>query len=149
MGRIVCEQTSTAPVDAVYALAKQVEGFPEIMPDVESVEVLSRDGSRTTTRWVGLVRQLGRRIRWTEQDEWDDERKVCTFDQVEGDYEVYRGVWTFSETDTGGTLIHLDLEVDINVPLIGALLRSVVTKLAKQNAEGMLAALARKAEAAG
>jgi ribosome-associated toxin RatA of RatAB toxin-antitoxin module len=148
MGRVVCEQTSAAPVDTVCALAKQVEGFPEIMPDVESVEVLERDGCRITTRWVGLVRQLGRRIRWTEQDEWDDDRKVCTFSQVEGDYEVYRGVWTFSKTESGGTLIHLDLEVDINVPLIGALLKKVVTRLAKQNAEGMLAALARKAEAA-
>jgi ribosome-associated toxin RatA of RatAB toxin-antitoxin module len=146
---VVCEQESTAPVDRIYALAKNVEAFPEIMPDVESIEVLERDGNRTVTRWVGLVRQLARKIRWTERDEWDDAARVCTFEQTEGDYDVYRGVWSFHEREGGGTRVRLELEVEIDVPLVGALLRGLVLKLTRLNAEGMLRALAAKAEAAG
>lgn len=147
MGTVVCERPAAAPVERVYALAKEVERFPEIMPDVESVEVLEREGNRTKTRWVGLIKQLNRRIKWVEQDEWDDERHVCVFDQVEGDYKTYRGTWSFTPTESGGTLMRLEVEVEIDVPLVGALLRGVVMKLTRQNAEGMLEALAQRAEA--
>lgn len=147
MGVVKCHLESSAPVCVLYRLAKDVESFPEIMPDVESVEVIERQGSRTVSRWVGVVRQLGRKLSWTEEDHWDDEQRVCLFEQIEGDYDVYRGRWEFREAPGGGSIIELELEVEINVPLVGPLLRSLVLKLTKQNAEGMLQALAQKAEA--
>ncbi len=147
MGVVKCSQESSAPVDLLYRLAKDVESFPEIMPDVESVEILDRDGPRTVSRWVGVVKQLGRKLKWTEQDHWDDERRVCSFEQIEGDYDVYKGTWAFSERSDGGSLVEMEIEVEINVPLVGALLKSLVMKLTQRNAQGMLEALARKAEA--
>ncbi|MBD3176167.1 MAG: DUF2505 family protein [Armatimonadia bacterium] len=147
MGTVTSTQHAAAPVDVVYRLARDVESFPEIMPDVESVEILERDNGRTVTRWVGVVAQLGRKIKWTEEDHWDDEKRVCVFEQIEGDYEVYRGTWTFEEAPDGGTTIEMELEVEINVPLVGPLLKKLVLKLTKQNVDGMLQALARKAEA--
>ena len=60
-----------APLEAVYALAKRVEEFPQFMPDLERVTVLERRGGvPALTEWVGRVE--GRRIRWVEEDAWDD-----------------------------------------------------------------------------
>ena len=46
------------PIEEVYALAKEVETFPEFMPDVKSVKIVekSADGSRVVSEWVGIVR---------------------------------------------------------------------------------------------
>lgn len=134
-----------APVSVVYSLAKDVERFPEIMPDVESVEVLSREGNRTVTRWVGIIRQFNRKLKWEERDEWNDDDRTCVFEQTEGDFTVYQGSWRFAEED-GATAAELAIEFELHVPLVGSLIRSVVAKLMKANCEGMLAALATAAE---
>jgi ribosome-associated toxin RatA of RatAB toxin-antitoxin module len=145
VGTVRVEHVSPAPVERVYAVAKDVERFGEIMPDVESVQVLERDGNTTVTRWVGIVQKLGRKIVWTERDHWDDEGHVCTFEQVEGDYDTYKGVWSFEAMPDGGSRMVIDLEVEMNVPLVGALLKSLILRLTRQNAERMLEAIATEA----
>src|SRR5580658_8105094 len=98
MPHVENEVTVDAPVDRVYALAKDVEAFPGFMPDVESVVVEERstDGSRTVTRWVGVAADFKLKIRWTEEDVWDDAAHTCRFSQVKGDYKAYAGIWTFT-----------------------------------------------------
>ncbi len=145
MGTITVEHVSPALLERVYAVAKDVERFGEIMPDVESVTILERQGSTTVTRWVGIVQKLGRKIVWTERDEWDDAAHVCRFEQVEGDYDTYRGVWSFANTPEGGCKMTIELEVEIQIPLVGPLLKSLITKLTRQNAERMLEAIATEA----
>lgn len=147
MPGIHSEITVNTPVDVVYSLAKQVERFPDIMPDVESVEVLERDGQNTITHWVGSIKQFNRTIQWTEEDEWDDETHTCKFRLKEGDFDKYEGTWKFEETPEG-TRVCLDLEYEYNVPLIGAIIKALVRKLMQQNTDQMLAALKQEAERA-
>lgn len=132
-----------APVEAVYALAKDVERFPEFMPDLESVRLVTRDGSRTVTEWVGRVQ--GRRIRWVEEDTWDDTAYTCTFRQREGDFDRYEGVWNF-EPVQAGCRTRLVVDFDLNVPFLGPLLANLVLLLMRKNVERMLDALRRRAE---
>src|SRR3989454_12379804 len=99
MAQVAATVFIRAPLDRVYALAKDVEAFPSFMPDVESIRVQQRDGSRTVTEWVGVVQ--GRRVRWVEDDDWDDARHLCTFRQREGDFTRYEGTWTFTAVGQG------------------------------------------------
>lgn len=145
MGTVRVEHVGTAPLERVYAVAKDVERFGDIMPDVESVKILEREGSSTLTHWVGIVAKFGRKIVWTERDWWDDANHVCTFAQTEGDYEEYKGVWTFEATPEGGNRMVIEMDVEIHVPLVGSLFRNVVLKLSKQNAARMLEAIEREA----
>jgi coenzyme Q-binding protein COQ10 len=133
-----------APADAVYALAKRVEEFPQFMPDLERVTVLERrDGAPVLTEWVGRVE--GRRIRWLEEDAWDDAARACRFRQREGDFERYEGTWTFDET-AAGTRTAIAVEFEFDIPLIGGLLSQLLRVKMKENLERMLAALKREAE---
>jgi len=127
-----------ASLDRVYAMAKDVERFPQFMPDLESVTVLERSPSGTLTRWVGVVQ--GRKIRWVEEDEWDDARHVCAFRQRSGDFSKYQGTWAFEAT-SDGTRTSLAVDFELDIPLAGALLSSLVKVLMRKNCEGMLAAL--------
>jgi uncharacterized membrane protein len=42
-----------APVERVYAIARDVEQFPEFMSDVQSVEILEEDGGRRVSAGLG------------------------------------------------------------------------------------------------
>lgn len=137
------------PLERVYALAKDIEAFPEFMPDLKSVKIVERseDGSRIVSEWVGIVKEFKLNVKWTEEDIWDEAAGTCTFSLVKGDYSKYSGVWKF--TDLGGTT-RFDSEIDVEyeVPLIGALIKGLIAKLMKQNVESMLAAVKAKAESA-
>jgi ribosome-associated toxin RatA of RatAB toxin-antitoxin module len=143
MPQVEASMAIRAPLDVVYALAKDVEQFPRFMPDLDSVRVLERDGNRTVTEWSG--RAQGRRIRWVEVDEWDDARYVCTFRQREGDFDRYEGTWSF-EAAPEGCRTRLAVDFELNVPLIGPVLSNLVRSLMRKNCENMIGALARRAE---
>ncbi len=144
MARVEASMLIRAPLDQVYAVAKRVEDFPQFMPDLERVTVLERDGDvPSRTEWVGAVE--GRRIRWTEDDTWDDARHLCRFRQREGDFERYEGEWSF-EPENGGTRTAITVEFEFGIPLIGALLSQLLRVKMKENLDGMLAALRGRLE---
>lgn len=135
------------PLDRVYALAKNVEAFPEFMPDVKSIKVLERseDGRRTVCEWAGIVKEFKTTIKWTEEDIWDDDAHTCTFSLVKGDYSKYSGKWTF--TDLGGrTRFDSEIEFEYDVPLIGALIKGLIARKMKENVDNMLAAVKKEVE---
>jgi len=134
-----------APLAEVYRVAKDVERFPEFMPDVESIRVLERQDGRTVTEWVGLVQ--GRKIRWVEEDHWDDAVHRCRFRQREGDFSKYEGLWRF-EAVPEGTRTTLDLTYEMDLPLAGPLLSTLLKVLVRKNLESMLTALKAQLEGA-
>lgn len=127
-----------APLDRVYVLAKDVEHFPDFMPDLESVAVVERLPTGTVTEWVGVVQ--GRKIRWVEEDEWDDTLHTCDFRQRSGDFNHYEGTWRFEATPEG-TRTSLAVEFELDIPLAGPLLSNLVKVLMRKNCESMLEAL--------
>ena len=132
-----------APLEQVYALAKNVEHFPEFVPDLESVRILERRNGGTVSEWVGVIR--GRKIRWVEEDQWDDATHVSRFRQREGDFTVYQGTWSF-EAVPEGTKAALVVEFELDIPLAGALLSNLLKVLMRKNVESMLAALKSQLE---
>jgi ribosome-associated toxin RatA of RatAB toxin-antitoxin module len=147
MPEIMVEEIADAPVEVVYAIAKEIERFPEWMENVENITVLARDGNRVTSKWLGRVEEFKRNIRWTEEDIWDEANRRCHFRATEGDWETYEGEWSFiPEGDK--TRLRLRLNFNINVPLIGALIKGLLTKLTEKNSRDMLKALAARAQAA-
>lgn len=148
MPHIENEVVIDAPVESVYALARDVESFPKFMPDVESVVVTERsdDGERTVTDWVGVASDFKLKVRWTEEDLWDDVARTCRFHQIKGDYQSYGGLWTFTTTDDGRTRFASALDYELEIPLIGPLLKKVVARLMQDNTQRILDAIKARAE---
>ncbi|MBC7287100.1 MAG: SRPBCC family protein, partial [Armatimonadetes bacterium] len=140
------EVAINAPLEKVYAIAKDIERFPEFMEDVEKVEIVSKTPDRQVSMWVAVVREFGRRITWTEEDFWSDEEHLCRFRQIDGDFTSYEGVWSFVQSD-GGTLVRLEVTYEYRVPLVGPLIQNLLRKKVQHNCEAMLAALKARAEA--
>ncbi len=132
-----------APLERVYAIARDIERFPEFLPDVESVVITERTETGFISDWVGVVEKLNRKIKWRELDVWDDATHTCVFKAVGGDWEKYDGTWTFTAQDHG-TRMWIHFECDINVPLIGPLIKNLIGKLAKANTDSMFEGIKKR-----
>jgi uncharacterized membrane protein len=136
-----------APVETVYAIARDVESFPDIMDDLQSITVLERseDGNRTITEWVGLVRQFAMKLKWQQEDVWDPVRHRDDFKALKGDVDELSGFWQFTEED-GATRFESVVDFEINVPLIGPLVKNLIRKLMESNLADQMQAIKVKAE---
>ena len=135
------------PIDEVFAVAQQVERFPDVLPDLDKVTVLENDGAgHTVTKWDGTVTlgPITKKISWTERDVWDNGAKTCTFTLVEGDMKHFNGVWTFAEAN-GGTQVDMRVQFELGIPVLGPMVNRIVDDLMTRNCEDLLTALERLA----
>jgi ribosome-associated toxin RatA of RatAB toxin-antitoxin module len=145
---VAAETIIEAPPSEVYRLAKEVERFPEFLPNVQEVTIREREGTRVVSEWVGLVPEFKRTIKWVEEDIWDDAALTCQFRSLSGDWDRYDGTWTFTP-EGEHTRARLTISYDYNVPLIGALIKQLLRKLVERNAEETVSGLKQQAEREG
>lgn len=134
-----------APLDKVYEIAKDSRSFPDFMKDVQSVTPVEEDGNRFVADWVGVVPQFMLKVRWRQEDRWDDAGHTCHFKQIKGDYDQLEGVWTFVPQD-GGTLFSTHLDYEYNVPTLGPLVKKVIHSIVVKNLENINEAIKARAE---
>jgi len=134
----------SADVNTVYQLARRMEDFPKYMPDVKDVTVLEQDGNGTTTRWH--VHVIGRDLKWTERDTFDDETPKITYKQIEGDVKKFEGEWRFTPEADGTVRVELTCDAELGVPMLDAIFNPVLKKALEINVDKMLSAIKEKAE---
>lgn len=145
MPRVESSITINGPLDKVYECAKDIERFPEFMPDVKDVKIIERDGSRVISEWSAYIPDFKMTVKWTEEDLWNDEAKTCDFKLVKGDYAAYSGKWTFAEED-GMSRFDSVVEYDYNIPLIGGLIQGLVQRKVQENVDQILQSVKKKVE---
>ena len=126
-----------------YEFAREMERFPDYMPDVEEVRVLERDGNRTLTAWTSTVEGIP--ICWKEEDIFDDAAVSISYRLLEGDLDKFEGVWTFIEKE-GGTEVGLTVDFDFGMPTLADLLGPVLEVKVRENSEMMLSAIKNEIE---
>lgn len=132
-----------APAKKIYELAKDMERYPEFMPDVEIVKILERRGNETVTRWKTLVEEAP--IEWTEVDVFDDGKTRIDYRLIEGDLDKFEGAWTFEERN-GVTKVVLGVDYDFGVPTLAELIGPILQKKVEENSQMMLRALKERCE---
>ena len=150
MGLIKAEVIVDASPEDVYKFAKRVEDYPDFMPDVLEVEVLKDDDSTGIkhVRWVGKVeiQSIKKHVRWVEEVRWNESDLTADFSLIEGDYKTYGGKWGFEKLDDGKTKLTLEIDFDLGLPLVGALIDKLLDKLMLTNCQGMLEAIKQRVE---
>jgi uncharacterized membrane protein len=145
MPQIECNIWINAPLQEVYDLARKTENYPAFMEDVDSVEVLEQEGARVVTAWVGTVPTFGIKVRWTQEEIWDESQYTATFHQLKGDYDTLEGLWTFRE-EKGGTQVECRMDYEYHIPSLGGLFKKVIHNLVVKSIQSMFEALKVKAE---
>lgn len=115
------------------------------MKDVQSVTPVEREGNRVVADWVGVVPQFLLKIRWRQEEVWDDATTSSEFRQLQGDYDRLEGKWKFVE-ENGGTRFDQSVDYDYNVPTLGPLVKKVIHSIVIKNLDNIGEAIKKRAE---
>lgn len=130
----------------VYELAKDMEKYPDYMPDVSSVKVVERRDKQTVTEWETLVEEIP--ICWKEIDEFDDGNLRIRYRLIEGDLDKFEGEWLFEDAgDT--TKVTLTVDFDFGMPTLAELIGPVLEMKVRENSIMMLEAMKKRIEKSG
>lgn len=129
--------------DEVWALACDMERYPDFMRDVVSVTVLERRGNVTLTDWVTDVE--GTPILWVEEDTFDYPGRRIAYRLVEGDLDKFEGEWRFEETPEG-TRVVLTVDYDFGIPELTRLIGPTLQQKVGENCEMMLEGMKARVE---
>ena len=132
-------------METVYKIAQETESYPDFIRDVQSVTVVERNGNRSVVDYVGIVPTFNLKIRWRQEEIWDDSNHLSNFHQIQGDYDEMSGSWKFFE-EKGGVRFDQRLKYEYNVPTIGPLIKKVIQSLVVKNLENIGEAIKARAE---
>ncbi|WP_456410789.1 type II toxin-antitoxin system RatA family toxin [Oceanithermus sp.] len=139
MPTVEAEIVIPKPAAEVYAAAKDLEGLAPYLKDVKELKVLEQTPERSVTHYLAVA--MGKKVQWTEVEEWDDAKLRNRFYSEEGDFDKYEGTWVFTPEGEAQTRVKLTLDYELNLPMFGALLQKLVQKLMQENIEGFLQGL--------
>jgi uncharacterized protein YndB with AHSA1/START domain len=112
--------TIAAPPDQVWAIATDIERYPEWAHDVKDVVVTSRDADGRPERVEFRTSALGRSTHYTLAYNYAEAPKALAWTMVKGDIQrSIDGAYRFQPTPDGGTEVRSDLEIELVVPLPG------------------------------
>ncbi|HLV80556.1 MAG TPA: SRPBCC family protein [Chthonomonadaceae bacterium] len=148
MPRIEQSVQIEAPIEHVYRIARDVEAFPQFMPDLQSLTVQERspDGARTVTAWAGLIREFNMTVKWTQEDLWNDAAHRDDFRLLQGDMDRMEGSWQFTSEGPNRTRFDSVVDYDYNVPLIGPMVKNLIKKKMTDNLQATMEAIKRRSE---
>lgn len=127
----------------VYSVTKEMERFPDFMPDVKKVKILERMDNKTITDWESLLEDTP--ICWKEQDEFDDATPKIKFKLIEGDLDKLDGEWKFEDAPEG-TKVTLSLDYDFGMPAFERIVGPVLKLKIIENFEKMMEGIRAKIE---
>lgn len=108
-----------APLERIFALAAEVERWPERLPHYRFVRpVPDPDGER---RFAMGARRGAIPVRWEAVQRPLPERRRIEFVHTGGVTRGMRAAWTFAPEAEGVVLVEIEHELDLGWPLIGRL----------------------------
>ncbi|MBI5087525.1 MAG: SRPBCC family protein [Actinobacteria bacterium] len=125
-------QTTTiaASPERVWAIAADVERYPDWVTDVKDVVVRARDPEGRPLEVEFRASALGRSTHYTLSYDYGSAPEVMAWSLLRGDImRTLDGAYHFSATPDGGTEVRYDLTIDLVVPLPGFVKRRAEVRI--------------------
>ena len=122
--------TIAAPPERVWAVAADVERYPEWARDVKDVVIRARDPDGRPTEVEFRASALGRSTHYTLGYDYSEAPTALAWRMVRGDImRTIDGAYHFSPTTDGGTEVRYDLAIELAVPLPGFVKRRAEVRI--------------------
>lgn len=128
----------TADPDHVFDVLQDFESYPRLTPAVREVHILDRTPEVITSRWA--VNFRGGVLQWVERDLIDPVARTIAFDQLEGDFHRFSGVWTVS-AQGDRTVVEFSSEFDLGMATLAQILNPVAMRALQENISLLLRGL--------
>jgi coenzyme Q-binding protein COQ10 len=121
----------------VWNILRDIENYPQIMPNVRSVKFVDAPSGGTESEW--RVRFSGNEFRWRERDDIDDDALRLSFSQIEGDLAEWKGEVRVLEAPFVEAVYKV--EFDLGIPVLSALLHPLGVRAVRESCEQMMASV--------
>ena len=119
-----------APPEQVFAVASDLEHYPDWTGDVKDVVIESRDSEGRPAVVTFRAAAFGRSTSYTLAYDYSDAPHTLAWRQTRGDLtNKLDGTYTFDAAGDGGTKVTYVLEVDLKVPLPGFVKRRTQSRI--------------------
>jgi len=96
------EITIAAPLDLVWDMTNDIENWPQLFSEYAAVEILSRDGDRTTFRLTMHPDENGKVWSWVSERVTDRANLTVRAQRVEpGPFQYMKIHWRYEQTPDG------------------------------------------------
>ena len=129
-------------LEDVYALAEDIERYPEFILSYEGSKVLNREGNKAIIERVAEIR--GRQITWKSVATFH-KNEGMEFEQIEGPLEGMIAKWIFERVPEG-TKITITHDFELQAPIPGWPVENIIEAVSG-TADNVLEALKKKVEA--
>ena len=154
MSKITSRTVSSAPLDVLFDIGRQVQSFPRDLPNLKSIKILetSDDGKFVKAVWTAEARpvKLKHTMMWVQEDRWDEDARCCRFQcarEGRGHFKHMSGSWKFTPLgDSTEMVIDVDYEMDHPLLRIHPFAVKLIDNILKENNDALLMAVKRRAE---
>jgi ribosome-associated toxin RatA of RatAB toxin-antitoxin module len=117
------------PAARAYEVLRDFEHYADLTDAVRSVTVTSGSDGELTSIWEVNFRSGV--LRWTEVDRLDDSTLTMAFEQVDGDFDHFSGVWKVD--DDGGCVVRFKADFDLGMPSLGHIIDPIAENALREN----------------
>ena len=115
------------PCQAVYEVVNDIDRYHYFLKGCRNSETLSIDGHEKTARLTlgkGLIQHsfVTRNVL--------QKNKSMRLSLVEGPFQYFDGLWRFDALDSGGCVVHFELDFAFSNPLIGMAAKQLIYSVA-------------------
>lgn len=123
-------RSRTADAELAYGRIAEFERYPDFVEEVRSVVVHGSGGSEPLMSDWEIVFRSGP-LRWTEVDYFQPDLRRIVFEQMAGDFDVFRGSWQV-DAIPGGCEVTFEATFDFGIPSLAGVLEPIATKVLKE-----------------
>ncbi|WP_457062173.1 SRPBCC family protein [Mycobacteroides abscessus] len=126
---------SSSHPDEAYRAIAQFEEYPQYVEDISSITVRQDDPSAlvpetTYSDWEVIFRNG--LLRWTEVDYHNPADRSIAFEQLSGDFEIFRGRWLVEPSPTGSR-VSFEVTFDFGIPSLAGVLEPIAERVLKES----------------
>jgi ribosome-associated toxin RatA of RatAB toxin-antitoxin module len=125
-----------------WNIISNYERYPQIMDNVDKVEVTGRNGEDGTSQWFISIEDAP--LTWVEKDYFNPANYEIVFKSIEGDFDAINGCWTIRDNIDSGISIRFEIQYNLGIPVIEEVLGHILYDKMKSNMDSMMAAVKKE-----
>lgn len=129
------------PLEALWDVITDYEGYPDFVADLESIEIVKREGNCVYATYV--ISMMGKKVKYTLKHA-ETPKKKLVWEMTEGEmFKFNNGGWELKEK---GGKVEATYTVDVGFPIFLPVPKSVIDMLTTQKLPTMMKAFEDRAK---